>query len=332
MAGVTTNRSPRTSPECLAGDETYRGGSGWTLPGLKSRSLQRSSPLTLTELDQTYQDLDVSKRSPLRFQDSSLRDSDCFDPIDPYSSVNGLRTRSASSVQEEHPRSGYWLYYDAFGNSSCDLTNGDFEMYDQNLARRRQSLARLADRCRRDDSLRSSPCSMGLAHSDVDLKVSLSESGKKRAQLMDCLRGAHSLLEGQSDQLQKRQNQLEESKAKIELLSWNQKQLENSISQLEEEKDLFQASYCEDQRNQAELQEKILHLEKEMAKTKCSLEQINQGRPSVLLYPTYTFPLTGIGEDLLKQVKGHFDTEAPDCTRHRPCVSGLGCGCRGRTR
>ncbi|XP_007907347.2 cingulin [Callorhinchus milii] len=144
---------------------------------------------------------------------------------------------------------------------------------------------------------------MGLAHSDVDLKVSLSESGKKRAQLMDCLRGAHSLLEGQSDQLQKRQNQLEESKAKIELLSWNQKQLENSISQLEEEKDLFQASYCEDQRNQAELQEKILHLEKEMAKTKCSLEQINQGRPSVLLYPTYTFPLTGIGEDLLKQGK-----------------------------
>ncbi|XP_067829669.1 myosin-9-like isoform X2 [Heptranchias perlo] len=274
-----------------------------------SQGLLRSPPLTLAELDRSYEELYRTKKSPLRFQDSLPKELESFASICPYHSLKGLRSRSVSPVREEHLRlanSTRRLYYDPFDTGSPPLPNGalDFGSYDQMMARRQHSLSRLPDPFQEEEEpLRSSPQRVGLGRFDVDLKVSLSDSGKKRAQLVDRLKDAHGLLEGQSDQLRKRESQLLESKATIELLSLKQKHLENSISQLEGEKNLLEMSRLEDHKKSGELQDKILHLEVEMAKAKSSLDLISRSHRSVPSSPSHVFSSAKMEDVVLKQAQ-----------------------------
>uniref|UniRef100_UPI00398EA9DF cingulin isoform X2 n=1 Tax=Pristiophorus japonicus TaxID=55135 RepID=UPI00398EA9DF len=270
-----------------------------------SQSLLRSPPLTLAQLNRSCEQLCRTKTSPLRFQDSLPTDLDGFDPIFPHRSAKGLR--SVSPAREEHlplANPARRLYYHPFDTGSPPLTNGatDLGAYNQMMARRRYSLSRLPDAYQAGEPLRSLPQGVGLGHFDVDLKVSLSDSGKKRVHLVERLKEAHDLLVGQSEQLRTREGQLLESKAKIELLSLKQKQMENSISQLEEEKTLLEMSRLEDQKKSGALQDKILHLEVEMAKAKSSLDLISRG--SVPSPPAHTFSSPNLGEVALKQFPG----------------------------
>ncbi|CAH2273417.1 Hypothetical predicted protein [Pelobates cultripes] len=140
---------------------------------------------------------------------------------------------------------------------------------------RRNSLSRLPTWSPDESILESSLNRRGWSGSEVDLRASLTESAQKRADLVQCLRDAQGQLEGQSDELRKRDKELEFSRAKIELLAVKQKQLESSISQLEKEKGWLEVSRYEDKKQRGELQDRIVNLEMEVMKAKSSLENLN---------------------------------------------------------
>ncbi|GCB59991.1 hypothetical protein scyTo_0009087 [Scyliorhinus torazame] len=266
------------------------------------QGLLPSPPLTLSELARSPEGLHRARSSPLRFQDSLPEDLECFDPLCP---CRGVRVPGSVNPSREEPLPlARRLFYDPSDGVSAPLTNGavDLGPYDWMTARRRYSLSRLPDTSQADDPLRSSSPGLTVGHSDVNLKACLFDSGKRRAQLVDRLKEAHVLIEGQSVELRKREDQLLESKAKIELLSVKQKQLENSISHLEGEKNMLEMSRLEDQKKSGALQNKVSHLEAEMAKTKSSLDLISHSHgtnPS----QTSLFSLTKLEDGPLKQGK-----------------------------
>ncbi|XP_063305372.1 myosin-2 heavy chain-like isoform X2 [Pelobates fuscus] len=140
---------------------------------------------------------------------------------------------------------------------------------------RRNSLSRLPTWSPDESILESSLNRRGWSGSEVDLRASLTKSAQKRADLVQRLRDAQGQLEGQSDELRKRDKELEFSRAKIELLAVKQKQLESSISQLEKEKGWLEVSRYEDKKQRGELQDRIVNLEMEVMKAKSSLENLN---------------------------------------------------------
>ncbi|XP_041034159.1 sodium channel and clathrin linker 1 [Carcharodon carcharias] len=288
MADFSTSRQDRRH-RLAAGGSWHRQG------------LLQSPPLTLSELGRSYEELHRGRRSPLRFQDSLPEDRECLDPICPCRSLKGLG--SVDPLPDKALRLARRLHYDPSDAASPSLSNGTVDLgpYNWITTRRRYSLSHLPDDYKADDPLCPPPQVLGLGHFDVNLKACLSDSGKKRAQLVDCLKEAHSLLEGQSAQLRKREDQLLESKAKIELLSVRLKQLENSISQLEREKNMLEMSRLEDQKKSGALQDKVSHLEAEMAKAKSSLDLINRSHGSNPSHPPLSFTWTKLEDGALKQ-------------------------------
>ncbi|KAM9311799.1 uncharacterized protein PAF06_009660 [Gastrophryne carolinensis] len=115
----------------------------------------------------------------------------------------------------------------------------------------------------------------GWSGSETDLRASLSESAQKRSDLVQHLREAQGKLEEQSEEIRKRDKELELSRAKTELLAIKQKQLEASISQLEKEKGWLEVSRFEDKKQRGELQDRIINLEMEVMLAKSSLENLN---------------------------------------------------------
>ncbi|XP_075064334.1 uncharacterized protein LOC142152032 [Mixophyes fleayi] len=115
----------------------------------------------------------------------------------------------------------------------------------------------------------------GWSGSEMDLRASVTESAQKRADLVQRLREAQGNLEGQSEELKRRDKELELSRAKIELLALKQKQLESSISQLEKEKGWLEVSRFEDKKQRGDLQDRIINLEMEVMMAKSSLENFN---------------------------------------------------------
>ncbi|KAM8973858.1 uncharacterized protein RCH25_019397 [Pelodytes ibericus] len=140
---------------------------------------------------------------------------------------------------------------------------------------RRNSLSRLPTWSPDESGLDLSLSRRGWSGSELDLRSSLTESAQKRADLVQHLRDAQGKLEGQSDELKKRDKELELSRAKIELLALKQKQLETSISQLEKEKGWLEVSRYEDKKQRGELQDRIVNLEIEVMKAKSNLENLN---------------------------------------------------------
>ncbi|XP_048376773.1 trichohyalin-like isoform X2 [Stegostoma tigrinum] len=265
----------------------------------QSRGLLQSPPLTLSDLDSGLEAPNRTRRSPLRFQDSLPEDLKCFDPTYPCCIVDGVGAVNAK--WKEPLRFARRLCYDLSDSGRSPFTNSEEVPgpYDRLIARRRRSLSHLPDACQADVPPCLFPKGLEWGQSDVNLTACLLDSGKKRAQLVDHLKEAHQLLEGQSEQLRKRNGQLLESKAKIELLSAKQKQLENSISQLEGEKNMLEMSRLEDQKRGGVLQDKVLHLEAEMAKTKSSLDLISSSHgPSP---PPLSFPSAKLEDGALKQ-------------------------------
>ncbi|XP_043536186.1 restin homolog isoform X2 [Chiloscyllium plagiosum] len=256
----------------------------------QSYGLLQSPPLTLSDLDSGSQALRRTRRSQLRFQDSLPEDLKCFDPTSPCCTVNS--PGAVNATRNNLLRLAWRRCYDLSDSGSSPLTNGEEDLgaYDQLIARRTHSLSHLPDACQAEAPPCSSPSGLAWGQSDVNLAARLLDSGKKRAQLVDHLKEAHQRLEGQSEQLRKRDSQLLESKAKIELLSAKQKQLENSISQLEREKNMLEMSRLEDQKRGGVLQDKVLHLEAEVAKTKSSLDLLSSSHgsssPHVPLFST----------------------------------------------
>ncbi|XP_072258301.1 uncharacterized protein [Pyxicephalus adspersus] len=140
---------------------------------------------------------------------------------------------------------------------------------------RRNSLSRLSTLSSEEPALELSLSRRGWSGSEMDLRASLSESVQKRADLVQYLREAQAKLEDQSEEIRKRDKELEMSRSKIELLALKQKQLEASISQLEKEKGWLEVSRFEDKRHRGELQDRIINLEMEVMMTKSSLENLN---------------------------------------------------------
>ncbi|XP_069758341.1 early endosome antigen 1-like [Narcine bancroftii] len=230
-------------------------------------------------------------------QDPLNKDLDSFDPIWPRRRVKDLRSWSASPGREETLhllKPAQRLYYAPFDAASSPLPNGavDIGPLGHLMARRQCSSSCLPHSRQVEYPLRSLSDRAGLGSFGVDLKVSLLDSGKKRAELVGRLKEAHHLLEEQTVQLRKCEGELSESRSKIEMLSLKQKQLENSISQLEGEKNLLELSHLEDQKNSGSLKDKILHLEIEMAKAKSSLDLISRGCEPMPKSPSRTLPLS----------------------------------------
>ncbi|XP_068131775.1 rootletin-like isoform X2 [Hyperolius riggenbachi] len=140
---------------------------------------------------------------------------------------------------------------------------------------RRNSLSRLSTQSPEESYLELSLSRRGWSGSEMDLRASLSESAQKRSDLVQRLREAHGKLEGQSEEIRKRDKELELSRAKLELLALKQKQLESSISQLEKEKGWLEVSRFEDKKQRGELQDRIINLEMEVMLAKSSLENFN---------------------------------------------------------
>ncbi|XP_059802549.1 myosin-11-like isoform X3 [Hypanus sabinus] len=267
----------------------------------------RSPPLTLKELGGSCDEGYNPSRSPFQFQEPFSKESGDFDLIWPRCRVKELRSLPACYPGEETLRSlnpARRLYYAPFDTGSSPLPNGavDIEPFDHMMSRRHYSSSCHPDTCQLEHPLHSLSEQVGLGGFDVDLRVSLLDSGKKRAQLVGRLKEAHRLLEEQSAQLRKREDQLLESKTKIEMLSLKQKQLENSISNLEGEKNLLELSCLEDQKQSGSLKDKILHLEVEMAKAKSSLDLISRDHESMPSSPSRTLSLAKL-EDAFKQEK-----------------------------
>ncbi|XP_072881564.1 uncharacterized protein [Hemitrygon akajei] len=302
MADFTTIREAR---RCLpAQDWQHRLGVRDSCYG---KEYPRSPPLTLKELGGSCDEGYNPSRSPFQFQEPFSKESGDFDPIWPRCRVKELRSLPACYPGEETLRPlnpARRLYYAPFDTGSSPLPNGavDIEPFDHMMSGRHYSSSCHPDTCQLEQPLHSLSERVGLGGFDVDLRVSLLDSGKKRAQLVGRLKEAHRLLEEQSAQLRKREDQLLESKTKIEMLSLKQKQLENSISNLEGEKNLLELSCLEDQKQSGSLKDKILHLEVEMAKAKSSLDLISRDHESMPSSPSRTLSLAKL-EDAFKQEK-----------------------------
>ncbi|XP_072004013.1 uncharacterized protein [Engystomops pustulosus] len=140
---------------------------------------------------------------------------------------------------------------------------------------RRSSVSRLSTWSPEECGMEAPLSRRGWSGSEIDLRASLSESAQKRSDLVQCLREAQSKLEEQSEELKKRDKELEMSRAKTELLAVKQKQLESSISELEKEKGWLEVSRFEDKKQRGELQDRIINLEMEVMLAKSSLENFN---------------------------------------------------------
>ncbi|XP_032870658.1 myosin-13-like [Amblyraja radiata] len=298
MADLTTGRG------WLHGEDWHHGlGARGSWCG---KEFLRSSPLTLKDLGRSYEEVYRATGSPFHFQDPLNRELESFSPSWLRRGGKELRSRSVSPTREGSLRSldgTRRLYYSPFDTSSSPVLDGAVNIgpFDHMMIKRPYSSCHFSDTCLVEDPLRS--LSEGLGGFDVDLKVSLLDSGRKRAQLLSRLKEAHGLLEEQSAQLRKREGQLSESKTKIEMLSLKQKQLENSISQLEEEKNSLELTSLEDQKKSGSLKEKLLHLEVEMAKAKSSLDVISRDHKPMPLSPSRTLSWVPKSEDAVKQEK-----------------------------
>ncbi|XP_053319701.1 cingulin-like protein 1 [Spea bombifrons] len=140
---------------------------------------------------------------------------------------------------------------------------------------RQHSLSRLPAASLDESGLELSLGHRGWSRSSLDLRASLTESAQSRAGLVQCLKEAKEKLEGQSEELRKRDKELELSKAKIDMLALKQKQLEGSISELEKEKGWLEVSRYEDKKQRGELQDRIVNLEIEVMRAKSNLENLN---------------------------------------------------------
>lgn len=88
---------------------------------------------------------------------------------------------------------------------------------------RRNSLSRLSTSSPEESALELSLSRRGWSGSEMDLRASLSESAQKRTDLVQRLRETQGKLEEQSEEIRKRDKELELSRAKTELLALKQK-------------------------------------------------------------------------------------------------------------
>ncbi|XP_069621821.1 putative leucine-rich repeat-containing protein DDB_G0290503 [Ranitomeya imitator] len=189
---------------------------------------------------------DYTRRPP------SPRQSDRARSVSPLRGIHTLECYSKLPISSEYTRNA----------SSPTLS-------------RRSSLSRLSSWPPEECGMEPRLSRKGWSGSETDLRASLSESAQKRSDLVQLLREAQAKLEEQSEDLRKRDKDLEMSRAKTELLAVKQKQLECSISELEKEKGWLEVSRFEDKKQRGELQDRIINLEMEVMLAKSNLENFN---------------------------------------------------------
>ncbi|XP_069812542.1 uncharacterized protein [Dendropsophus ebraccatus] len=185
-------------------------------------------------------------------QPASPRQTDRARSVSPLRGIHTLECYSKFPASSEHARN----------LSSPSLS-------------RRSSLSRLSSWSPEEYGIEPPLSRKNWSGSEIDLRASLCESAQKRSDLVQCLREAQSKLEAQSEELRKRDKELEMSRSKMELLAVKQKQLESSVSQLEKEKGWLEVSRFEDKKQRGELQDRIINLEMEVMLAKSSLENFN---------------------------------------------------------
>ncbi|KAJ6664137.1 hypothetical protein lerEdw1_008352 [Lerista edwardsae] len=111
----------------------------------------------------------------------------------------------------------------------------------------------------------------------LDLWMSFPESRQRKNELRNLLRGANCTPLGWSKEPRERNLELELSMMHFELLSLKQKQMQSSFAHLEKEKMWLKMTRCEDRKPNADLDDKMFHLETDMAKTRSYLGGRNFG-------------------------------------------------------
>ncbi|KAK3558419.1 hypothetical protein QTP86_018027, partial [Hemibagrus guttatus] len=129
-----------------------------------------------------------------------------------------------------------------------------------------------AARQRWQSASRLAPDGAPRSHSDFELRSALEESSMRRTELVQRLREAHSRLDTQTDLLKAKESQLQHSQSTTQLLERKQKQLAKALSVVEEQKEAAELSHFEESCRSADLKEKVLQLEMDVMKMKCSLE------------------------------------------------------------
>ncbi|KAM4675963.1 uncharacterized protein O3C94_008594 [Discoglossus pictus] len=225
--------------------------------GSSRHGMESPRPFILSDLEKSIEACGYSESEPLTGQWREYSRNT-------MSPCHTERARSVSPRRGVHPL-----------EFSCKVPSEYTRNMSSPPVSRRNSLSRLPTWSLEGTSLEQTLSRRGWSGSEIDLRASLSESAQKRADLVQQLRDVHGKLEGQSEELRKRDKELELSRSKLELLSLKQKQLENSISQLEKEKGWLEVSRYEDKKQRGELQDRIINLEMEVMKAKSNLENFN---------------------------------------------------------
>ncbi|XP_043932241.1 GRIP and coiled-coil domain-containing protein 2-like [Protopterus annectens] len=266
----------------------------------RRKSVGDSPPLSLADLNWNSNSLYRSKRSPILAEGILKSKPELLDSSYLYKDYREYDKGFTNLMQEPRARSASplrALHHYELGSSL--LTNGIYD-YGKSTSppiRRKHSMARILSGHQKNEQSTLASSLGGLT--EKELRASLSESARKRAELINRLRTAHGMLEEQSELIRTRQSDLDINKTKIELLSLKQKQMEESVGRLEKEKEELELSRHEDIKQRGQLQDKISQLENEVAKTRSSLEKLTRSTFVPFATQRASFPKTE--EDALKQ-------------------------------
>ncbi|XP_053496869.1 golgin subfamily A member 4 isoform X2 [Ictalurus furcatus] len=132
-----------------------------------------------------------------------------------------------------------------------------------------------AARQRWQSASRRAPDGAPRSHSEFEIRNALEESSMRRTELIQRLREVHSRLDTQTDLLKAKESQLQHSQSTTQLLELKHK-LAKALSVVEEQKEAAELSRFEESCRSTDLQDKVLQLEMDILKMKCSLESTAQ--------------------------------------------------------
>ncbi|XP_056596663.1 interaptin [Triplophysa dalaica] len=108
---------------------------------------------------------------------------------------------------------------------------------------------------------------------EFELKAAPEESSVRRAELVRSLREAKSHLDAQTDLCKTRDTQLQHNHSISQFMELKHKQLSETVSVLEQDKETAEQSHFNESRRRAELQDKVLQLELDILKMRSNLER-----------------------------------------------------------
>ncbi|XP_059570872.1 flagellar attachment zone protein 1 isoform X3 [Alligator mississippiensis] len=272
-SGFTSLPAQYSSDGCFQ-FSTDLGSLGWTGKSLERhrRGPQASPPSSMLELERSYiNSCPLLGRAPFQAENSFPGTQGSLEPNPSHNPWKVDSRGFLSSQLVERARSTSPLRGIHSINSGIFLTNS-VEHARKPLSppvRRRHSLSHLPDWDTEEYNPLEPFTQRVWSGSERDLHLSL--PAQRRAEPELSLQKAPRGLRWQEEKLEKWDKKLALSSVKYELLSLKKKQMERSLAQLEKEKNWLELSRYEDERQNGDLREKILHLEMEMAKAKTCL-------------------------------------------------------------